>query len=131
MHPFIVDSQMVSHILWTTKMGSLASRTQNNLAQTASSSTPRSTPWNLFLHYDRMAQLATRKIVFLADSRNHNRKIYWVQTTSWWFEMGPKTILNEFLLFVHSFLLSLSIIRPLWTIYFTEYIHCIYTATVF
>lgn len=59
---FFEDSQVVSHLLGITEVGVIYAKLPYYFTQTTPQNTSRRTSRNLFLHYDRMAELAIREI---------------------------------------------------------------------
>lgn len=75
-YEFISDSQMVTHLLWITHVGSVAAR----MAHSASTSPPSYTSCcaarDLLLYHYWLAELATGKVTFLVHFRDHNRNLH-------------------------------------------------------
>lgn len=99
----VPDSQMVSHVLRPSDLGNFSSGISNNSPQTSSQDPPRGATWNVLLHYDGLAELATRKITFLERTGIPHRNCNGNQTQSGRFQMGPKEDVIFFYLFVTNF----------------------------
>lgn len=61
----LLDSQVVTYLLLSTQMGPISTKLSHNPAETASSYPSRSTAWNVFLHHNWLAKLATGEIEIL------------------------------------------------------------------
>lgn len=76
----VADTQMVTHLLGTAKVGVVFAKLPHHFAATSSSYPSCGTARNIFLHYNRLAELAVGKnsvIRFLYKQRkNYNIKIY-------------------------------------------------------
>lgn len=74
----ITDTQVVPYIFRTTKVGSMAARSSHNFASSASPHSPRRSSRNIFLHHNRLVELASGKNTILAFPRMGHNIINWL-----------------------------------------------------
>lgn len=91
------DSQMVPYLLRLTQLGGIPPRIPHHPTSSPSQNPSCRSARNVFLHHDRLAELAFGETQILECLRNNHRKPARLQTESGRYEMGPERNVIQFL----------------------------------
>jgi len=87
---YVTDSQVVTHVLWSTSSHCLPSDSSRSSATTPPPCPPRGTSRHILLHHNRLAELSVWNDRLLASPWEHYHRCHGRNTAVGWYGLGSE-----------------------------------------